>query len=164
MSVRTDERLDVTAGLPIVRAASPAPRLGAAASRPRSHTALVCTLVVLIVSAVGMLYLMQTNRVATLGYEASRLQRQRERQALANEQLSYDVARYQALPLIERVAIGQLGMQPMTSVRYLDVPRPAIDELPLPENTPAEQPSLLERVRRRLTGAGAATHADGVAK
>jgi cell division protein FtsL len=121
--------------------------------------ALMFTLVALLISAVGLLYLVQTSRVASLGYEASRLQREREAQGLANEQLSYDVARYESLPLVERVAEEQLGMQPMSAYRYLDVARPALDELPTPAPEATEQPSLARRVLRRITGHGAATHA-----
>lgn len=156
------EQMDITATLPRVASdaaveyAGPQPEL---AKRPMSG-ALMFTLVALLISAVGLLYLMQTSRVATLGYEASRLQREREAQALANEQLSYDVARYESLPLVERVARDQLGMQPMTDYRYLDVPRPAADELTLPTPIVAERPSLVTRVLRRLVGRGAATHGD----
>jgi cell division protein FtsL len=155
------EQLEMTTELPRVTQTEQVTYAGpqAVARSRRVNGALMFTLVALLVSAVGLLYLVQTSRVASLGYEASRLQRQREAQALANEQLSYDVARYESLPLVERVAQDQLGMQPMSAYRYLEVARPALDELPTPTPEAAEQPSLLRRVLQRVTGHGAATHA-----
>jgi cell division protein FtsL len=155
------EQLQMTTDLPRIVPAEQLPFAGpqAVAAPRRTSGALMFTLVALLISAVGLLYLVQTSRVASLGYEASRLQREREAKGLANEQLSYDVARYESLPLVERVAEDQLGMQPMSDYRYLDGARPAFDELPTPTPAASEQPSLVRRVLRRVTGQGAATHA-----
>jgi cell division protein FtsL len=160
------ELLDITNELPLEAAhahlAYAAPPTAPTPSRARQpNGALMFTLVALLVCAVGLLYLMQTSRVATLGYQASALQRQREAQALANEQLSYDVARYESLPLVERVAREQLGMQPMSDYRYVDVPRPTADDLPTPAVTPVSKPSALTRIMRRGTGRAVASHPDG---
>jgi cell division protein FtsL len=155
------EQLEMTTDLPRIAPSEQSTYVGpqSVLGRNRTSGALMFTLVALLISAVGLLYLVQTSRVASLGYEASRLQREREAQGLANEQLSYDVARYESLPLVERVAEEQLGMQPMSAYRYLDVARPALDELPTPTPEATEQPSLVRRVLRRVIGQGSATHA-----
>jgi hypothetical protein len=146
----------------------------AAAARPRSagvrrarivrpaapplNTAALFTIVVLTIATVGLLYLIQTSQVAGLGYEVSRLERQRTEKALENQQLSYDIARLQALPQVERVALGQLGMQPMDDYLFLTVPLPASDELPEPAVPEADERSVVERVWDQLTGRAEATH------
>ena len=160
----TLEELDVTIEIPLIASrgqmAYAGPQTGLPRRQPTSG-ALMFTLVTLLISAVGLLYLMQTSRVATLGFEASRLQRERQAQSLANEQLSYGVARYESLPLVERVARDQLGMQPMRDYRYLDVARPASDELALSTPEATAQASLFTRIVRRVTGRAAASHNAG---
>jgi cell division protein FtsL len=155
------EQLEMTTDLPRLVSGEQLTFVGpqAVTVRRRTSGALMFTLVALLISAVGLLYLVQTSRVASLGYQASRLQREQEAQGLANEQLSYDVARYESLPLVQRVAEDQLGMQPMGDYRYLEVARPASDELPTPTPEASEQTSLFRRVLRRVTGQGSAMHA-----
>jgi cell division protein FtsL len=116
-------------------------------------------LAALTIGAVGMLYVVQTSHVARLGYEASRLQREREARALENDQLAYDVARYESLPVVERVAREQLGMTAMTAYRFIAVTRPAQAELMPPTPVAGTRPSLARRVWNRITGRGEAVHA-----
>jgi hypothetical protein len=129
------------------------------APRPggRLNNALVFSIVALAIGAVGLLYLVQTSRVASLGYQVSALQREREARLLRNQQLSYDVARYQSLVLVERVAREQLGMVPMEDYVFFTVARPVVDELPAPATPVPARPSLAERVWDRITGVGTAT-------
>ena len=125
---------------------------------PPLNTAALFTIVVLTIATVGLLHLIQTSQVAGLGYEVSRLERERTAKALENQQLSYDVARLQALPQVEQVALEQLGMLPVDDYIFLTVPLPPSDELGTPEPAPARERSVLERVWDRLTGRAEATH------
>jgi cell division protein FtsL len=126
---------------------------------PRSavNTAIILIVVAVLITAVGLLYLFQTNHVAGLGYEMSQLQRERATLALRNEQLNYAVARYESLNRVESIAIGQLGMQPSEDFIFLNVSRPAQEQLPLPAATPSHHESVFERVWNSLTGTSTAT-------
>lgn len=128
---------------------------------PSLNTAALFTIVVLTIATVGLLYLVQTSRVAGLGYEVTRLEQERTAQALENQRLSYEVARLQALPAIEQVAVGQLGMQPVEDFIFLTVPVPPDDGVPQATAAPTPERSILGRVWDRLLGRGAATHAAG---
>jgi cell division protein FtsL len=125
---------------------------------PPLNTAALFTIVVLTIATVGLLYLVQTSQVAGLGYEVSRLERQRTEKALENQQLSYEVARLQALPRVEQEALGQLDMQPLDDYLFLTVPLPASEELPAPPAAATRERSVVERIWDRLTGRAEATH------
>jgi hypothetical protein len=125
---------------------------------PPLNTAALFTIVVLTIATVGLLYLIQTSQVAGLGYEVSRLERQRTEKALENQQLGYDIARLQALPQVEQVALRQLGMQPMGDYLFLTVPLPAADELTEPAVPANHERSVVERVWDQLAGRAEATH------
>jgi hypothetical protein len=115
------------------------------------------------IAIIGLLYLIQTSQVAGLGYTVSQLENDRMAASLENQQLTYQVAAYEALPKIELAARGQLGMLPIDARIYLSVPRPASDELNVP---PAETPkgrSVAERIWDRLTGEAEASHPVGSA-
>jgi len=133
-----------------------------AGSAPRRlNNAAVFLIVATAIAVVGMLYLIQTSQVAGLGYEVSNLEAERLEKSLENQRLTYQVAGYEALPKIELTARGQLGMLPIDAHIFLSVPRPASDELAVPEPQTPQQRSLGQRVWDRLTGEGSASHPAG---
>ncbi len=98
-------------------------------------------------TAIGILYLVQTAKVAGLGYEFSRLQNQYYSLSLENSKLGYDVARDQSLDQVSQIATQQLGMTPLKNFQFLQVQRPANDNLPpLPPDV-EPQKSLVERIK-----------------
>jgi len=133
----------------------------AEAVRPRLNNPAVFLLVAATIAVVGLLYLVQTSQVAGLGYTVSSLEAERLEKSLENQRLTYQVAGYEALPKIELAARGQLGMQPIDAHIFLSVPRPASDELVVPEPETSRQWSLGERIWDRLTGEAEASHPAG---
>lgn len=136
----------------IVRAADAPP------VRPRLSNPTVFLIVATTIAVVGLLYLIQTSQVAGLGYTVSNLEAERLEKSLENQQLTYQVAGYEALPKIELAARGQLGMLPLDARIFLSVPRPASDELTAPAPETPKQRSLGERIWDRLTGEAEASH------
>ncbi len=99
-----------------------------------------------------MLYLMQTAKVAGLGYQFSHLQNDYYSLSLENSKLGYQVARDQSLDQVERIATQQLGMTPLKNFQFLQVERPSSDNLP---PIPADiQPShsLWDRIKAAVIG------------
>lgn len=127
-------------------------------NRPRSRmsSAIIYIIVAVLIAAVGLLYLVQTNHVARLGYEMSRLQAERVDIANRNEALNYQLAEYEALNQVESIAVGQLGMLEATEYLFVTVPRPVGEQLPLIEPVPIEEPGLIERIWRGMTGSSVA--------
>lgn len=121
-------------------------------ARSRINTALIFIVVAGLVTAVGMLYLVQTNHVAGLGFEMSQLQREREALTLRNERLNFSIAQYESLDVVEEIALIELGMIESEDFVFLSAPRPAIDELPAVKPLDAYQPSLWERIWQSLNG------------
>lgn len=121
-------------------------------ARSRINTAVIFIVVAGLITAVGMLYLIQTNHVAGLGFEMSQLQREREALALHNEQLNYSIAQYESLEAVEEIALGELGMTESEDFVFLSVPRPASDELPVPEPVEAHELSVWQRIWQSLSG------------
>jgi cell division protein FtsL len=144
-----------------VRAPEPPPRVRRYRSTPeprsRVSTAIIYIVVAVLITAVGLLYLIQTNHVAGLGYEMSQLQRERSALALRNEQLNYSVAKYESLAAVESVAIGQVGMTQTDDFMFMSVPRPAHDQLLLPQPQPSGDMSFVERIWQSLSGSATAT-------
>lgn len=120
--------------------------------RGRVSSAIIYIAVAVLITAVGLLYLIQTNHVAGLGYEMSQLQRERTALSLRNEQLNYSIASYESIAQVESVAIGRLGMQQSDDYRFLTVPRPESDQLARPEAQQPDSPSLLQQVWNGITG------------
>jgi cell division protein FtsL len=120
--------------------------------------ALIVVVMVAMISAVGLLYILQTNQVASLGYELSRLSQVREEKLAEQERLSAELAQAYSLAEIERISRDELGMEEAWSKQFLSVPMPAEPELPLPEQESAEHESWWGTVWDRLTGTGSATH------
>jgi len=74
---------------------------------------------------VALMYLLQTSRVATTGYDVQRLQVERDTWQLRNEQLRFELAKRRSLTWIEAEATGRLGMvrpEP-TALTYLTIAR-----------------------------------------
>jgi cell division protein FtsL len=130
-------------------------------SRQRVSNPVLFLIVAATIAVVGLLYLIQTSQVAGLGYEVGRLETERLEKSRENQQLTYEVAGYEALPKIELAARGQLGMEPIDSNIFLSVPRPANDELIVPAPETPRQRSLGERIWDRLTGEAEASHPAG---
>jgi cell division protein FtsL len=124
----------------------------------RINSALLFVIVVMTISMVGLLYLVQTSHVAGLGYEVSRLERERNEKSLENQRLTYEIAQKQALPQIEQVALQDLRMQPMGDHIYLTVHAPAAAELATPTREEGRTRSLGERLWDRLTGEAEVNH------
>lgn len=136
------------------------------APRGRINTALIFIVVAGLITAVGMLYLIQTNHVAGLGFEMSELQREREALALRNEQLNYSIAQYESLDAVEEVALEGLGMSESERFVFLSVPRPPRTELPAVEPVEAHEPSGWRRIWQSLNGEATAvqTTAEGAGR
>ncbi|HUG14839.1 MAG TPA: cell division protein FtsL [Thermomicrobiales bacterium] len=132
----------------------------AAAARPM-NAAMMFSVVALTITVVGLLYLVQTAQVASLGYEATRLEQERAAAALENQQLTYEVASLEALPRIERLAVDTLDMQAVRARIFVVVPLPPRDDLSLPEPVTRPEQSLALRVWERLTGQSTATNMGG---
>ncbi|CAN5571442.1 hypothetical protein BH23CHL2_BH23CHL2_07160 [soil metagenome] len=130
------------------------------AHRRGTHGAVVFLISVALIGAVGMLYLLQTNHVANLGYEMSRLQDEREAALVEQQQLSARIAEKQALTTVEMVAREDLGMTPIADHVFLDVTFPAPEPAPSPEPA-VSKPSALERFWGRLTGTAVQPSVDG---
>lgn len=128
----------------------------------RMNGAIIFTVAIALIASVGMLYLLQTNHVANLGYQMSRLQAERTERTTANQRLTAQIAELQALDQVESVAVGQIGMEPMEKYIFLTVNRPAQDELALPEPVDDDGGSLLDRILGRLTGEGEAVNSGAV--
>lgn len=125
------------------------------------NAAMLFAVVALSITVVGLLYLVQTAQVASLGYELTRLERERAAVAIENQQLTYAVANYESLPRVEQLATGPLAMEPIDDYRFLIVPLPAHDELPLPSPLSRPEQSLSQRIWERLTGQSTATNTGG---
>jgi cell division protein FtsL len=82
-------------------------------------------LILVAVCVVAVMYLHQTSRVATVGYDIQHLQVERDDWQLKNEQLRLELAKRQSLTWIEAQATGRLGMvraEP-TTLAYLKIAR-----------------------------------------
>jgi len=110
--------------------------------------------------AIGILYLIQTSQVAQLGYQLSHLQQQYDDLTNANEKLQYQVDHDHSLPVVQQVALTQLGMVPMHDFKFIQVDRPSQDQLPPQAPEPRPHHSLWQRVRDALTGTSSADHVD----
>lgn len=130
--------------------------VGPQPANKRSSGALLFSLVVALAGTIGLLYVYQTSMVAGLGLELTQLQQRIEREAVRNEELSYQLGYYEALPRIEHIAAGNQGMLPMESSVFLQIPRPTDAELPLPTPRTAVERSAVERALDMLLGSGSA--------
>lgn len=120
------------------------------------HSAVMIIIAASLVAVVGMLYLLQINYVASLGYDMSALQRTREARSVENQRLRAQIAELQSLDRIEEVAVDDLGMEPYEDYRFLSVTWPESSELQPPEPLQPAPDSLLDRLRNALFGEAAA--------
>jgi cell division protein FtsL len=107
-------------------------------------------------SIIGILYLIQTAHVASLGYRLSDVQNERDKLAIENARLGYDIAKYESLDTIDQIATQKLGMAPLTKQQYLDVQAPAQAQLPPLPPTERAPVSIFRRVIDEIAGVGRA--------
>jgi cell division protein FtsL len=74
---------------------------------------------------VSLVYLLETSRIATTGYDIQRLQVERDDWELRNEQLQLELAKRRSLTWIEAEATSRLGMMRAepTALSYLKTTR-----------------------------------------
>lgn len=125
--------------------------------------AALVVLAAIVLTVLGFLYLVQTTHVAGLGYELGRLQRDHDALEIEIARFGYDIAHYESLDTVEQVAIEQLGMGAMDQHQFLDVQRPAQEQLPPPPRETAPPESFWHRVERAVRGTGRASSLDQVA-
>ncbi len=125
--------------------------------------AALVALAAIVLTVLGFLYLVQTTRVAGLGYELSRLQRDHDTVEIETARLGYEIAHYESLDTVKQVAIEQLGMSSGGQQRFLDVQRPAQEQLPPPPRETAPPESFWHRIERATLGTGRASSLDQVA-
>ena len=126
--------------------------------------------VVAIISLASFLLLVQTSRVAALGYEIHQLGQIREEWIQRNYELEAEIATLQSLDRIEREAKARFNMIPATKYVYVSVDKPSQASASwqmLPPSYPkledkTHRIEFWERLIRRLTfwkdeGASAAT-------
>ncbi|RIK46387.1 MAG: hypothetical protein DCC58_03355 [Chloroflexi bacterium] len=133
--------------------------VGPQPAQRRANGALLFSLVVALAGTIGLLYIYQTSMVAGLGLELTQLQQRIERESVRNEELSYQLGYYEALPRIEHIAVDNRGMLPQESSVFLRVPRPVDDALPVPTASPVDDRSSLQRALDMLLGRGSADDA-----
>ena len=105
-----------------------------------------------LIGAVGMLYLLQTNHVANLGYEMSELQAEREAALVEQQELSAQIAEKQSLLVVESTARQMLGMRPIDEYIFIDVELSPPKSAPPAETKNVENPSLIDRFLGRISG------------
>ncbi|HLI52380.1 MAG TPA: hypothetical protein VKU87_11310 [Thermomicrobiaceae bacterium] len=123
----------------------------------RLNGAAMVALVAAALSIIGILYLVQTAHVASLGYQLSALQNQRNDLAIQTAGIQAQVAQYESLNQIESIATKQLGMVPMQHYVFLNVPQQAVTaSQPAATTTVPAKESLWHRFVRQITGTGQA--------
>jgi cell division protein FtsL len=153
MSIQTERET-----VPVTREETAGDYLWAAPSRApagRLNGAIVFLIATALIAAVGMLYLLQTNHIARLGYEMSALQEQREAALVEQQKLAARIAARQAITTVERTARRDLGLRPMEDYVFLDVELPP-EQPALPQEA-APKPSAWESLWGRLSGRGSSS-------
>ncbi len=119
-------------------------------------TVAIAVIVALALGGLSVLYLVQTSQVVQLGYELTHLQEQHDTLVLENSRLRYEIARYQSLDTVERIARHELGMTPVRRTVFLEVERPASTELPPVAETGPQPVSRWQRLWELVWGIGRA--------
>lgn len=123
----------------------------------RLNGAGMVALVAAALSIIGILYLVQTAHVASLGYQLSALQKQRDDLAVQTAGIQSQVAQYESLNQIQGIATERLGMVPMQHYIFLNVPeQPVAVNPPAATTQPQPKESLWHRFVRQITGTGRA--------
>lgn len=127
----------------------------------RLNGAGMVALVAAALSIIGILYLVQTAHVASLGYKLSALQKQRDDLAIQTAGIQAQVAQYESLNQIEGIATKQFGMVPMQHYVFLNVPNSpvAVNPPAVTTQSPTKE-SLWHRFVRQITGTGRAVSPD----
>jgi cell division protein FtsL len=76
----------------------------------------------LTVAALSLLYLRQTNDLASVGYDVAALQQQQLLWQMRNEQLQLQVEQLQSLDRVDQVASSRLRLGPPTREVFVTVP------------------------------------------
>lgn len=145
---REEVRQPATPGTPLVHSE---PRVR---KQTGVNTPIVFIIGVALIAVVGMLYLLQANHVATLGYEMTELQRERERASTENEELKAEIAALTTQREVRTTAEDALGMAPMSDYRFASVAYPDASNSVTEPAEPADSPSLFERFFNRVLGQG----------
>lgn len=145
---------------------------------PRRSSAFFLTGVIFAASLLGVVYLVEITRVASLGYTLSTLRDRQARLEHDQAQLAYQVSAERTLAQVDHLARGQYGMRSIDRVtpeaaagasapakaaapgatpvkRFLTVQRPAPVATPTPAPTPAAV-GFGERLWHQLAGIGVA--------
>lgn len=107
-----------------------------------------------LIASVGMLYLLQTSYVASLGYEMTQLQQQREELTVRNQQLRSALAQRQSLGNVEDAAVTDLGLVPAKQTMFLTVERPTLEDDVSGSPEHPESRSFFDLFLDRLLGRG----------
>ncbi|HET8629241.1 MAG TPA: hypothetical protein VFL91_17610 [Thermomicrobiales bacterium] len=158
-------------------AARALPGRTAAALRPaltvaRPRGAVLFGVATLALSALGLLYLVQISRVASYGYQLTKIQDEQAKLDGDYQLLVYTVSGERTLARVDDTARREYGMRPLAGSEYVDPQDPASrpPEAPVrfitvdrpaaapsaPPPAPPRQPSLAERLWLRLAGIGVA--------
>ncbi|MBX6341640.1 MAG: hypothetical protein IRY97_04225, partial [Thermomicrobiaceae bacterium] len=97
------------------------------------------------------------SQVAQLGYDLAHLQSRHDELELDNSRLGYELARYESLDTVAKVATEKLGMTPLARYQFLQVQLPAEQNLPPVAPLRAAPESLAHRLLRVVLGTGRAT-------
>jgi hypothetical protein len=74
--------------------------------------------VVALTFVLGLLYLSQSNQMATSGYDIAKLERQQAELRLENERLQIEASRLQSIQNID-TAVAKSGMVPVSKINYV---------------------------------------------
>lgn len=142
----------------VPQAATRAPAIGPSIGT-RLPLAMAAALVLIAVTAVGLLQVLQTSRTATIGYDLRTLERERATLAAEVRLLEADVARMSRINEVRRQAIERLGMVEPEQTLRIAVTEPAPRVIPLPERyvsleeqTAPVSAAWWERLLSRLPG------------
>ena len=105
-------------------------------------------------TVIGILYLIQIAHVASLGYQLSRLQNERDTLSIENARLDYQVAQFESLDTIDQIATQKLGMTPLGRHQFMKVQVPASDQLPPVPALQAPPETTFSRIWHALAGIG----------
>ncbi|MEE8337981.1 MAG: hypothetical protein V3R95_07960 [Dehalococcoidia bacterium] len=120
------------AAVPQAAARTRAPAIGPSIGT-RLPLAMAGALLLIAVTAAGLLQVLQTSRTATIGYDLRTLDGERATLAAEVRLLEADVARMSRIDEVRRQAIERLGMVEPEQTLRIAVAEPAPRVIPLPE-------------------------------
>ncbi|HET9014201.1 MAG TPA: hypothetical protein VFN57_01300 [Thermomicrobiaceae bacterium] len=116
--------------------------------------AAMVTIAAAALTVIGILYLIQIAHVASLGYQLSRLQNERDTLSIENARLDYQVAQFESLDTIDQIATQKLGMTPLGRHQFMQVQVPPSDQLSPVPALQAPPETALSRIWHALAGIG----------